>query len=160
MDRIILLVLVALFVTTTNQAQDQEIEMKVNFWGYKFMKDGERLNWKELQEATTASENANLLIKKARGQHTTSIIMAVVGGGLIGWNLGQARNENDPDYTLAYVGGGIAAVGMGFSISSFNKVNKGVDLYNLAVNKTANYQFQPELFVMSNSNGFGLSMRF
>jgi hypothetical protein len=160
MKKIVLLTLAVLFVTTASQAQDQEIEMKVNFWGYKFMKDGERLNWKELEEATTAVENANLLIKKARGQHTTSIIMAVVGGGMIGWNLGQARNEDDPNYTLAYVGGGIAAVGMGFSISSFNKVNKGVDLYNLAVNKTAQYQFQPELLVVSNGNGVGLSMRF
>ena len=160
MKRIVILVLVAFFITTNNQAQEQEIEMKINFWGYKFMKDGERLNWKELQEATTAIENANLLIKKARGQHTASIIMAVVGGGLIGWNLGQARNEDDPDYTLAYVGGGVAAVGMGFSISSFNKVNKGVDLYNLAVNKTAQYQFKPELFLSTNSNGIGLSLRF
>jgi hypothetical protein len=160
MKKIVLLTLAVLFVTTASQAQDQEIEMKVNFWGYKFMKEGERLNWKELEEATTAVENANLLIKKARGQHTTSIIMAVVGGGMIGWNLGQARNEDDPNYTLAYVGGGIAAVGMGFSISSFNKVNKGVDLYNLAVNKTAQYQFQPEFLLLSNGNGIGLSMRF
>ncbi|WP_350290104.1 hypothetical protein [uncultured Croceitalea sp.] len=160
MKRIVLLVFLALFVSTTRQAQEQEIEMKVNFWGYKFMKDGERLNWKELQEATTAVENANLLIKKARGQHTTSIILAVVGGGLIGWNLGQASNEDDPNYTLSYVGAGIAAVGMGFSISSFNRVNKGVDMYNLAVNKTAHYQFQPELLVVSNSNGIGLTMRF
>ncbi|GMN11208.1 hypothetical protein MTsPCn9_20870 [Croceitalea sp. MTPC9] len=160
MKRIVLLTLIGLFVTTTNQAQEQEIEMKVNFWGYKFMKDGERLNWKELQVATIAVENANLLIKKARGQHTTSIILAVVGGGLLGWNLGQASNEDDPDYTLAYVGGGIAAVSMGFSISAFNKVNKGVDLYNLSVNKTAHYQFQPELQVMANGNGVGLAMRF
>ena len=160
MKKIVLLTLAVLFVTTASQAQDQEIEMKVNFWGYKFMKEGERLNWKELEEATTAVENANLLIKKARGQHTTSIIMAVVGGGMIGWNLGQARNEDDPDYTLAYVGGAISAGSIGFSISSFNKVNKGVDMYNLAVNKTAHYQFQPEFLVVSNGNGIGLSIRF
>ena len=155
-----LLALIALFITTTIQAQEQEIEMKVNFWGYRFTKDGERLNWKELQEATTAVENANLLIKKARCQHTTSIILALVGGGLLGWNLGQARNEEDPDYSLAYVGGAIAASSFGFSISSFNKVNKGVDTYNLAVDKTAHYQFKPELFLSTNTNGIGLSLRF
>ncbi len=160
MKRIVLLSLIALFITTSHQAQEQEIEMKVNFWGYRFMKDGERLNWKELEEATIAVKNANLLIKKARNQHITSIIMGVVGGGLVGWSIGQNGTKDDPDYTLAYIGGAISAASLGFSISTFNKVNKGVDMYNLAVNKTAQYRFQPELQVVSNNRGLGLALRF
>ena len=160
MKRIVLLTLIGLFITTTHQAQEQEIEMKINFWGYRFIKDGERLNWKELEEATTAVENANLLIKQARNRRTTSIIMSVIGGGLLGYSIGQNGTKDDPDYTLAYVGGAISAASLGYSISTFNKVNKGVDMYNLAINKTAHYQFQPELYLSTNSNGIGLSLRF
>ena len=160
MKRIVLLTLIGLFITTTHQAQEQEIEMKINFWGYRFIKVGERLNWKELEEATTAVENANLLIKQARNRRTTSIIMSVIGGGLLGYSIGQNGTKDDPDYTLAYVGGAISAASLGYSISTFNKVNKGVDMYNLAINKTAHYQFQPELYLSTNSNGIGLSLRF
>ncbi|MFD2588383.1 hypothetical protein ACFSQJ_15710 [Croceitalea marina] len=160
MKRIVLLNLIVLFITTTNQAQEQEIEMKVNFWGYRFMKDGERLNWKELEEATTAVENANLLIKKARTQRTLSNVGAFISGGLIGIPLGQESAGREPTWELAYVSGAFFLVSFHLSLKSFNNVNKGVDLYNLTVNKTAQYQFQPELQVVSNKQGLGLALRF
>ena len=160
MKKIFFFILIALFVGNTCQAQDQEIEMKLNFWGYKFMKDGERLNWKELDKATSSVAQANRLIKKARTQRTISNITAFTGGFLIGIPLGQKSADREPTWELAYAGGAIALVSLHLSLKAFNNVNKGVDSYNLAVNKTAQYQFQPEFSIFTNTNGLGLAMKF
>jgi len=51
-------------------------------------------------------------------------------------------------------------VGIPFTFGAFNNVNKGIDLYNLSVSPTAQYQFRPEFEVIANGKGLGLSMRF
>ena len=160
MKKIVVLAFMSLFINTITTAQNQEIEMKLNFLGYKFLKDGERLKWKELDQATAKVEDANLLIKKARTQRTVSNVSAFVGGFLIGIPIGQESADREPTWELAYIGGAISLVSLHLSFRAFNNVNKGIDSYNLAVNKTAQYQFQPEFHVLVNGNGIGLAMGF
>lgn len=146
-------------ILCTNVTIGQEIEMKLNLFGYKFIQNEERLSWKELVEVTESNIEANLLIKKAKSQNTISNVLAFVGGGLIGIPLGQSLNDRDPNWSLAYIGGGIALIGVPLTFSAFNKVNKGIDDYNLSVNSNA-FRFKPEFRIIASDNGIGLSMNF
>ncbi|SHG44399.1 hypothetical protein [Flagellimonas flava] len=138
----------------------QEIDMKVRALGYRFYQDGERLTWNELTDATNSVEEANKLIQRAKSQNTLSNILAFAGGALIGIPLGQKAADSDPTWELAYIGGGTALIGFHLALRAFNNVNKGVDDYNLTINSTAQYKFQPEIKVLANSNGFGLAIGF
>ncbi|WP_394749681.1 hypothetical protein [Spongiimicrobium salis] len=138
----------------------QEIEMKTTIFGYRFTQNGARLSWKELSSATESNLDAHLLIKKARSQNTISSILSFAGGFLIGIPIGQSIGDRDPNWSLAYIGGGIAAIGIPFTFSAFNKVNKGIDTYNLSLKATSRYQFKPEFTILAKGNGLGFIMRF
>ena len=148
------------FAQNQNTAVEPEIEMKVSLLGYRFFKDGERLTWKELVKTTEAVEEANQLIKKARTQNLITNISAGVGGFMIGFPIGQKSNDYEPMWELAYIGGAILIAGFPFAIKAFNNVNKGIDNYNIAASPSTGYRFQPEMFVINNQNGIGLSLRF
>ncbi|MBW8244530.1 hypothetical protein K1F50_17110 [Muricauda oceani] len=148
------------FAQNKNTTIEPEIEMKAGLLGYRFFKDGERLNWKELMEATASVEEANLLIKRGRSQNTFSSIFAFTGGVFIGIPFGQKSADRDPTWELAYVGGALALAAFYLSFKAFNNINKGVDSYNVAVAKQSSYRFEPEFFIVNNQSGFGLAMRF
>ena len=157
MKKLIILIIGIFFL---NASFAQEIEMKLNLLGYKFVQDGEKLNWKGLVKATESNTEVNLLIKKAKSQNTISTIAGLVGGGLIGIPIGQSTTPREPNWTLAYIGGGIMAIGIPFSFSAINNANKGVDKYNLSLRSTSTFEFKPEFNIIANGNGIGLSMNF
>ena len=80
-----------------NLSNAQEIEMKINLMGYKFIQQGEKLSWKELLNATTSNKEAYQLIKKAKSQNTFSTITSIIGGVLIGIPIGQSGTDKDPN---------------------------------------------------------------
>ena len=165
MKKLLFIALCILLSNSAIQAQDsiplsKEIEMKVKLLGYRFYQNGERLTWKELVTATESVDKANKLIKRAKSQRLLSSITTFTGGFLIGIPIGQKIADREPTWELAYVGGAIAAVGLHLSLRAFNNVNKGVDSYNLSVNSTAHYQFQPEFQIVANGNGLGLAIKF
>ncbi len=145
---------------TQNPTSEEEIEMKLNFLGYRFYKDGERLTWKELANETKSVENANFLIKRAKSQNTIANVLAFTSGALLGVVLAQEMNDRDPNWELAYASGGLLIVGFHLSFRAFNNVNKGVDTYNLSVAPKSSYRFEPEFHMVNNQNGFGLALRF
>ena len=117
------------------------------------------MTWKELTKATESNPEANLLIK-AKSHNTISNILEIVGGGLIGIPLGLSMTDRDTNWTLAYIGGGIAAIGIPFTFSAFNKVNEGVDKYNLSLKPVSTFEFKPQFKIIANGKGVGLSMTF
>lgn len=104
------LLLFAFMVIGFQCTQAQEIEMKINFWGYKFIQNGERLSMKELLAATDGNEKAYTLIKKSRTQNLISTIFSFTSGALIGIPIGQSLGSGNPNWTLAYIGGAIAVI--------------------------------------------------
>ncbi len=157
MKKTIILIIGIFFI---NPSFGQEIEMKLNLLGYKFVQNGQKINWKELVNATESNSEANLLIKKAKSHNTISNILAFAGGGLIGIPIGQSMSDREPNWTLAYIGGGIAVIGIPFTFSALNKANKGVDKYNLSLKSASSFEFKPEFEIIANVNGIGLSMNF
>ncbi|MEX0361406.1 hypothetical protein [Flagellimonas sp.] len=134
--------------------------MKVRALGYRFYQNDERLTWNELVDATESVDKANELIKRAKSQNTLANILAFTSGALIGIPLGQNAAGREPIWELAYIGGGTALVCFHLAFRAFNNVNKGIDDYNLTINSTAQYKFNPEIKVLANSNGFGLAIGF
>jgi hypothetical protein len=155
--KVALVLLFGLFFFNTSIGQ--QIDMELNLLGYSFTQNGEQLNWKQLVAATESNFEANELIKIARS-HTVSTITSAVGGVLIGIPIGQSLSDQDPNWTLAYIGGGITLISFPFTFSAFNKVNKGVDDYNLSLQSTSSFRNKAEFDFIVNSNGVGLSMRF
>ena len=139
-------------------AHGQEIELKLNFFGYRFTQNEERLNWKELDKATESNKEANLLIKKAMKNRNWDIAGSVLAGALIGIPIGQSVGGADPNWTLAYIGAGIVIATIPLTFSTFNNVNKGVDLYNQSLNE-ANNTYKPELQIKGGVHGVGLVLR-
>lgn len=139
----------------------QEIEMTYGLLGYHFEQNDEKIKLKEVIKATESNPEANLMIKKGRKNKTVADVLSFVSGGLIGIPLGQSIAGGDPNWTLAYIGGGIALVAIPFTLRSLNKINKGVDKYNLSL-KTASLKpsFEPEFHLITSSNGLGITMRF
>lgn len=153
------LLLFAFIVIGLQVTQAQEIEMKINFWGYKFIQNGERLSMKELLAATDANEKAYALIRKARTQNTLSTIFSFTSGALIGIPIGQSLGGEDPNWTLAYIGGAIAVISIPLSFGALNNFNKGIDTYNVSKAATG-YHFKPEFKISAGGNGVGLSINF
>jgi hypothetical protein len=137
----------------------QEIEMKVNLLGLKFIQNEKQISWAELVDATEGYSVSNKLIRKARTHNTIGNITGLIGGGLIGIPLGQSLSDGDANWTLAYIGAGVAIISIPFSLSAYNKVNQGIDEYNLSL-KSTGYNFQPEFNVIANGNGLGIAMKF
>lgn len=144
-----------------NSSAAQQIDMKMNLLGYKFVQDGKQLKWKELETATAGNREAFELVRKANAHRKLSGIAAFIGGLLIGIPIGQ-QNANlvEPNWTLAYIGGGISAIGVPFSFSAFNKVNRGVDTYNLGLKSASRYALDLEIKTICNRNGIGLAIQF
>lgn len=157
MKRIVFLIIGIFFF---NSSFGQEIEMKVNLLGYQFVQNGEKLNWKELVNATESNSEANLLIKKGKSHNTIANILAFAGGGLTGIPIGQSLGGSEPNWTLAFIGGGIYVIAIPFTLSALNKTNKGVDKYNLSLKSSYLSEFKPEFRFIANGNGIGLSMNF
>lgn len=151
---------VTLIVLGLHICNAQEIDMKPNFLGYNFTKDGERLTWKELLTTTESNVESYHFIKKAKTNHTVSTVISFAGGFLIGIPIGQSIGKGDPNWTLASIGGGLVAVSVPFYISAVNNAKKGVDTYNQSIKSAYHNPFNPEFKITASGNGIGLSMDF
>ena len=154
----ILLFLIAISYGTASFGQ--EIEGKYNLLGYRLIQNEERLSWKVVFELTESQSEANLLIKRAKTQNTISTVLSLVGGGMIGLQLGKSETTEDSGWTLGYIGSGVALAGFTFAFWSGKNMKKGVDMYNQSLISSNQYRFKPEFEIAGNKNGIGITMIF
>lgn len=147
-------------LATMTFSSAQEIEMQKVFGGYTFTQNGERLTMGDLVNTLEPHSEAFDLIKKARTRSTLASIIGFAGGGLIGWPVGTALGGGDAEWTLAGIGAGLIAVGIPISLSANKKTKQAVELYNSDLNSISSYQLKPELKIITNGNGIGLSVNF
>lgn len=89
-------------------------------------------------------------VRRSRGLRIAGTILAAVGGGLIGWSLGQKLGGHEsPNWTFAYIGAGVSA-GLGFplALSSIAPLNHAIQTHNDALahaleNKTVGITIDP-----------------
>ena len=152
--------LIAILLVAVNTSFCQQIDMKIGFWGYKFENNGEKLDLQELYELTESQPEAHQLLKKGLKQRTYVNILSIVSGGLLAIPINQALYNKEENWTLAYIGAGIIVASIPLSLSAFNKINKGIDDYNISLKSAHSSNIKPKFFIITNNNGVGLSMNF
>lgn len=155
MKNIFLTLFVALATIIT--CNSQNIEMRKTIWGYKFTQNGEKLSMAETTKKMESNKNAFELMKKAKTNNLLAEILCDAGGACIGYSIGTAIADGNPNWTLAGIGAGLIAIGIPISLRVHKNVNQAIDLYNLGLNMTS---YKPEFEIIANGNGIGMTMNF
>lgn len=96
--------------------------------GYK--QDGKALDEGNMLDRLSEEPASQGAVTRARVLATTAVILAGVGGALVGWPLGTAAAGEDPMWELAAVGGGVIVVAIPLAIWSSASVSSAVDSHN------------------------------
>lgn len=153
------LTLTMVFVAMT-YSNAQKIEMEKVFGGYKYTQNGNLMSMNDLVKTMESNQQAYDFIKKAQSNNTMATIFGGAGGFLVGWPVGTSIGGGDANWTLAGIGAGLIAIGIPFSASTNKNIKLAVELYNSSLNPTSFNQFKPELNVIADVNGVGLSINF
>ena len=99
-------------------------------------------------------------IKKAKTKNAISTIIGSLGGGLIGYPLGQSLASGDANWTLAGIGAGLVVVGIPISSRANKNAQKAVELYNSSMEEGTSTKTVTQFKIIGNREGIGLSMTF
>ena len=162
MKFVILSVLFILIADTYAFAQKDRDKIKIEriFGGYKYTQNGRELKMKQLVRTMKYDELAFPKIKSARFNNTLSVILGASGGLLVGWPIGTAISNGDPNWTLAYIGAGLIAISIPISIMGNKQAIKAVKIYNENLTKQAFQPHHPTLRFSVNASGLGLTLQF
>ena len=154
------LMTLALIVAAMTFCTAQQIEMEKVFGGYKFTQNGELLKMRDLVETMQPNLEAYSLIKKAQTNTTMASVLGFAGGALIGWPIGTAIGGGEPNWVLAGIGVGVIAVTIPISSNANKKMKQAVDIYNASLDVGFYQQYKPNLEIVANQHGLGLSLKF
>ncbi|MBZ9652243.1 hypothetical protein [Psychroflexus montanilacus] len=152
--------LLLLLVLISSLGFSQDISVSQNFWGYEFKQGDQELSWSELLEETEVYPESYDLIKRAQSQNTLSSIFGFAGGALVGIPIGQTISSADPNWVLAIVGGALITVAVPLTSSSKRNLEDGVSRYNSSTKTSLRKEIQPEVSLIGNANGLGITLRF
>jgi hypothetical protein len=112
--------------------QKDTIDVQKTFGGYRYMKNGQKLNSKELLNTLSIYPLAFNEAKVAKSNSICANILAFSGGILVGWYIGSQINgqSNDNQVGLLAAGGGLIGISIPLSLKSNKKMKTAVDLYN------------------------------
>jgi hypothetical protein len=158
MKNILITMIIAFVSIPFCQAQKIEIE-KVG-GGHKFTQNGQILTIDNLSRKVASNEESLRLINKAKTSGTFATILGYAGGGLIGWPLGTAIGGGKANWGIAGIGAGLLAIAFPVAAGADKKTKQAVELYNASLNPISFIHSKPELNVVANANGIGLSMSF
>lgn len=158
MKNILITMIIAFASTTFCLAQKIDIE-KVG-GGHKFSQNGVVLTMDNISSKVASNEESLRLINKAKSSATFATILGYAGGGLIGWPLGTAIAGGKANWGIAGIGAGLLAIAFPIAGGADKKTKQAVELYNASLNPTSYFHSKPELNVVANANGIGLSMSF
>jgi hypothetical protein len=148
-----------LCISTLLYCNAQKIEPQKVFGGYNFTLNGARLTFGDLVTTMQANPEASKLINTAKGQNTAATILAGLGGGLAGWEIGNLISGKPMNLAVIGAGAGLIVIALPIGNSCMNNALKAVDLYNAGL-KTTSLREQPTLNLVSRGNGIGLMLTF
>jgi hypothetical protein len=96
--------------------------------GYR--QDGQRVEPESLLETLKSEPEAAPAVHRAQALATVATILAAVGGGLVGWPLGEAAGGSKPHWALAGAGGGAIVVGIPLAIWADSSMQSAVRSHN------------------------------
>ena len=126
---------IACFTTVFSQqtnSRDSITVVKNFFTGPKFYQGSQRLTMGQLTDVMTTNPQALTYLRKAKTNNTISIIFGVIGGALVGYELGRAAGGADMNGAVMAAGAGCIVFSIPFSIAGSKNTRKAVSVYNSA----------------------------
>jgi hypothetical protein len=109
------------------------ITLVTNFFtGTKFYQGNQRITMRQVTEVMGTNPQALTYLKKAKTNNTISIIFGVIGGALVGYELGRAAGGGDINGAVIAAGAGCIVFSIPFSIAGGKNTKKAVNTYNAA----------------------------
>lgn len=128
--------------------------------GGLIVKQGKReLNQSELFDVLNEEHESAVYVGRYKTKNVAGTVLGFVGGGLIGYPLGQAIGGGDPQWAIALAGVGVLAIAIPISISATKDVKTGIDVYNESLVASA-FMPKPILHFGGQQHGVGLSLKF
>ena len=152
--RKILLIIVIFF---SLQVNGQNLADTISIINNKFYQHDKELNMAQLETAVMHNIEAYKLVTQARNNMLFSTILAYPGGFLIGYPIGTAIAQGNPNWVLAGIGAGLLLIAIPVSISAQKKAVKAVNLYNGSIIKEKN---KTKITLSCTQNGVGIVMKF
>jgi hypothetical protein len=154
-----------LSITAYSSAQETNSQTSIivekKLLGYKYTYQDKTIKkLSELESIMTDSPEALSQLGKAKGYFWPGLVMASVGGFMIGWPIGQAAaGAEDPKWELAAIGGGIGVVGIILGVVSDKYCKKAVDAYNASIEQSSDAK-RLDIGLAFSQNGLNLLLKF
>lgn len=99
-----------------------------------YSQNGKQLDRQQMLDTLEREPAARDHIQNARGLGTLGMVGGAIGGGLVGFPVGQAiAGEEEPAWVLAGVGAGVVAVSLSISLIADGHVAQAVELHNASL---------------------------
>ncbi|MEL6359065.1 MAG: hypothetical protein AAFQ01_03915 [Bacteroidota bacterium] len=154
-----LVLLILLFSIGTVGLQAQSLEYFKKSGTYKFSLDGERISYREAVNFLDSYPQVQELVKKAANGYGFTNVIALIGGGLIGWPIGTALGGGDPEWALLGIGAGLVIVSIPIQNGANNKVVEGMTIYDQSLGRVSQVD-RPIISIEGSAGKVGLLVRF
>ena len=149
----------SVFITVFGFSQSNTMIFKKGSWSSKYIYGASELSLSEAGEKFKSEcPEAYSVLKNARVAYGFGNVMSVVGGGMMGWELGNWISKKNVNGTVVGVGAGIAVISIILDASATKNFKKAADLYNNN-KKTTSILNRFELN-LTEANSVGLAFNF
>ncbi|MEQ8702267.1 MAG: hypothetical protein RIC19_00015 [Phaeodactylibacter sp.] len=149
------------FAPCFSQQNSDTIAIQKTFGGYQFYQDGKALTLSKLSYTLKSNSQAYQELQAAKTSYAAAVVVSCAGGFLVGWPIGTAFGEGEPNWTLAGIGAGMIAISFPINKGFKKRAKQAVDIYNNGQLPDKSPEKKPgKLNVSLNGNGAGLIFRF
>ncbi len=153
---IIILSLIGYPALVSGQIEAEPIRIEKAFGGYNCYQNGQRLTIRQLSNAVATNQQAYREIESARKTYVWQLILAGLGGVMIGNPVGTSIGGGEPDWSYAVVGAGLAFISFVPLNRKVNReIKRGVDIYNAGLKASA---FPAKNNVSFGFTGYGIGI--
>lgn len=152
-----LLMLLSTILTCFSQST---LKIENDYWsGFSIYQNGTKIS---INQAKEIVKNNQMIVEKLGAAQTNRTIGAIIGypgAFAFGYTLGSSFNKNvKANWTVGGIGGVLMIGGAILQGKGNKQLKEAVTDYNETLKKTAS--IDPELYILANENGFGLTIKF
>lgn len=155
-----LITLLLTFSPSHAQRVPPNVKAEKAFIGYRFFSDGQKINRTKAVSLLRSDKEAYAHVQKARANKVFSDIFGISGGFMVGYTLGAALANAEPDGVIAGVGAGLSLLSLPFELRYNKKVAEAVNMHNEATLEAGQTARPMELYFGPTGSGVGFTLAF
>lgn len=138
-----------------------ETSKEINREKGRFYMNGKQLSTRETRELLASNSAALASFKKGKSKESIGGFLIGFGGALLVADV-VVGLVSDVQYPTAatYVGAAAILTSIPVLSGKNKKIDRGIELYNADQKKIGHHDFDVELNVIANQNGYGLQLQF